>query len=95
MQHKNANPHYKKLNKFDAKRFVINHYAGDVTYEIEGFMEKNKDLLSDNIMETMSSSAHPLVQKLFPASAGNKPVVRRGGKISGFSLSNQFVEQLN
>lgn len=84
----NTNPHYKKAAKFDTPQFLIQHYAGNVIYDIAGFTEKNKDLLSDHITETLQASQQPLMKILFPATTTR--VARRGSKIGGYSLSSQF-----
>lgn len=75
----------------------MKHYAGDVVYDVTGFVEKNKDVLSDYITETLLQTSHPLLQVLFSSSgsgATKARIVRRGSKISGFSLASQFTEQL-
>ena len=37
--------------------FVIHHYAGQVTYSVEGFCERNRDLLFPDLIELMQSSS--------------------------------------
>ncbi|KAM9383672.1 unconventional myosin-Ig isoform 1-T1 [Pholidichthys leucotaenia] len=53
-------PHYtsRKLSPTDKtmefqKHFRIRHYAGDVTYSVEGFLDKNKDLLFQDFKRLM------------------------------------------
>ncbi len=36
--------------------FSINHFAGEVTYVIDGFLEKNKDQLNDDLVQVYESS---------------------------------------
>ena len=47
-------------------KFVINHYAGDVTYELVGITDKNKDTMNKDLLELVKSSANPLLNKVFP-----------------------------
>lgn len=37
-------------------QFVINHYAGSVTYQSEGFTESNKDALFKDLIQLMQTS---------------------------------------
>jgi myosin heavy subunit len=45
--------------------FIISHYAGDVIYDVEGFVEKNKDSVSKVIEETLKASKSALLAELF------------------------------
>ena len=49
-----------------APEFIIIHYAGEVTYEITGFVEKNKDSVSKLFDEALQVSKSPLIRELFP-----------------------------
>jgi hypothetical protein len=46
-------------------RFNIHHYAGIVTYDVEGFCEKNKDVLFVDLIEMVQGSKNSFVKKLF------------------------------
>jgi len=41
------------------------HFAGDVIYDSEGFVEKNKDSVSDLITECLGSSSHALIKVIY------------------------------
>ncbi len=43
-------------------RFMVNHYAGDITYVTEGFLEKNRDLLHEEGIDLLKSSANTIVR---------------------------------
>lgn len=50
-------------------KFIIKHYAGDVTYEVSGMTDKNKDNMLRDLLEVLSTSGNSFVQKdLFPPS---------------------------
>uniref|UniRef100_A0A8C3GBI3 Myosin IG n=1 Tax=Cyclopterus lumpus TaxID=8103 RepID=A0A8C3GBI3_CYCLU len=66
-------PHYtsRKLSPTDKtmdfqKHFRIRHYAGDVTYSIEGFLDKNKDLLFQDFKRLMYNSANQVLKEMWP-----------------------------
>eukprot|EP00835_Amoeboradix_gromovi_P002197 NODE_119_length_18895_cov_0.454990.p3 type:complete len:911 gc:universal NODE_119_length_18895_cov_0.454990:9769-12501(+) len=48
--------------------FSIVHYAGEVQYNIEGFLDKNKDTLRQEIMDLFSTSKVEIIQQLFATS---------------------------
>ncbi|KAI9357068.1 P-loop containing nucleoside triphosphate hydrolase protein [Zopfochytrium polystomum] len=41
--------------RFGQKAFTIKHYATDVTYDIDGFIEKNKDTVSDEQLAVLNA----------------------------------------
>ncbi|XP_044757784.1 unconventional myosin IC isoform X2 [Coccinella septempunctata] len=51
--------------------FCLIHYAGTVTYNIRGFLEKNNDLLYRDLREAMSRSRNSILQEVFPSSEQN------------------------
>jgi myosin heavy subunit len=56
-----------EINKRIPNVFVIKHYAGDVTYNINGFRAKNIDKLYEGIQTILLTSGVPLVRELFGA----------------------------
>jgi len=67
-------PHYesRRLKKNQSDRtlphdtFRLKHYAGSVTYKVEGFIDKNNDLLYRDLSQAMYMCRHNLLKKLFP-----------------------------
>lgn len=47
-------------------KFVIKHYAGDVTYDIASMTDKNKDQLLKDLLELLQTSQDGFIQVLFP-----------------------------
>lgn len=45
---------YKRPDQFGSQGFIICHYAGEVQYDIKGFVDKNKDSVSSVITEVLS-----------------------------------------
>uniref|UniRef100_A0A1A9ZS32 Myosin motor domain-containing protein n=1 Tax=Glossina pallidipes TaxID=7398 RepID=A0A1A9ZS32_GLOPL len=48
--------------------FRLVHYAGDVTYNVTGFLDKNNDLLFRDLKECMSKSNNQVTRVCFPES---------------------------
>ncbi|XP_072598309.1 unconventional myosin-Ib isoform X4 [Vulpes vulpes] len=46
--------------------FRIQHYAGKVLYQVEGFVDKNNDLLYRDLSQAMWKASHTLIKSLFP-----------------------------
>ncbi|XP_053327815.1 unconventional myosin-Ib isoform X1 [Spea bombifrons] len=46
--------------------FRIQHYAGKVMYQVEGFVDKNNDLLYRDLSQAMWKANHSLIKELFP-----------------------------
>lgn len=47
-------------------QFVIKHYAGDVSYAIDGMTDKNKDQLLKDLLNLLGNSGNTFVHTLFP-----------------------------
>ena len=44
--------------------FIVVHYAGPVPYNVSSFLEKNRDALSEDILEVCFASKCPLISRL-------------------------------
>lgn len=47
-------------------QFIVKHYAGDVSYSVQGMTDKNKDALLKDLLNLVGSSDNPFVHTLFP-----------------------------
>jgi hypothetical protein len=62
-----ANPVYNPSRK-NEMAFMVRHYAGEVDYDGEGFLEKNRDTLNADLLELLEKSTLPLLIELYPPS---------------------------
>ncbi|KAJ7580993.1 myosin 5 [Mycena floridula] len=63
-------PDYKDIFKkprFGNSAFTIAHYAHDVTYEVEGFLEKNRDTVPDEHMTLLASTKNAFLKEVLDA----------------------------
>ena len=74
--------------RFKPFLFVVRHYAGDVTYDGQGFLEKNRDTLTPDLVEMLQTSTSPFINKLYP------PKMTLSDRDRKSSLSKQFQGQL-
>lgn len=57
-----SNPHFQPRQG----QFIIKHYAGDVSYAVEGMTDKNKDQLLKDILNLVGASSNTFVHAIFP-----------------------------
>ena len=69
--------------------FVVKHYAGDVAYSTDGFLEKNKDRVPDDVLSLLTSSTQPIIKQCFGESVG-----RKAGGGRPVTLGGQFKRSL-
>ena len=81
--------------------FIVNHFAYAVVYETDGFVEKNKDIIPDDLMNVLEKSTDDFVSSLIssrrkqqaPLASGKKHLVTLG---SSFKVSlSKLMETIN
>ncbi|XP_011149340.1 unconventional myosin-Ie [Harpegnathos saltator] len=79
--------------------FAILHYAGVVSYSVDGFCDKNRDVLFLDLIELMQSSTNSLVRELYPQEkdAAKTKTLKSRPTTAGSKIRNQasrLVSQL-
>lgn len=78
-----------KKPKLSQTDFTIRHYAGDVTYRSDFFLDKNKDYVIGEHHSLLNASRDPFVSALFP------PLPELSSNKSKFSsIGTRFKQQL-
>eukprot|EP00304_Pavlova_gyrans_P013385 CAMPEP_0206035414 /NCGR_PEP_ID=MMETSP1466-20131121/2060_1 /ASSEMBLY_ACC=CAM_ASM_001126 /TAXON_ID=44452 /ORGANISM="Pavlova gyrans, Strain CCMP608" /LENGTH=768 /DNA_ID=CAMNT_0053409793 /DNA_START=40 /DNA_END=2343 /DNA_ORIENTATION=+ len=82
----------------DTLAFTIEHYAGKVTYGLEGFLEKNNDTLHPDLVQLMQGSSSALLNGFFEAQEVGQAEGRhppRGARKRPETVSSRFRAQLH
>ncbi|GAB4836037.1 hypothetical protein Ancab_000954 [Ancistrocladus abbreviatus] len=78
-----------KLSRTD---FIISHYAGEVLYQSDQFLDKNKDYVVPEHQDLLSASKCPFVAGLFPPVPEETTKSSKSSKFS--SIGSRFKLQL-
>lgn len=86
-----------KKPRFGNNKFIISHYALDVAYDTEGFVEKNRDTVSDGQKETLKNTNNAFLLEILSNSAAEEPKqeAKPGRKSPGKeTLGSKFKKSL-
>ncbi|KAJ8726175.1 hypothetical protein PYW07_000873 [Mythimna separata] len=72
-------------------KFGIKHFAGDVTYAVQGFLDKNRDMLTADVKEMILDSSNDFLKNLFITEYS----ATQTGTRKTVSLSHQFKTSLD
>ena len=74
--------------------FTLRHYAAEVTYDTQGFLEKNKDRCPEDLLVLLRTSRTGLLRVAFAPSAAEQAAMscKRGARFSG--IVSKFGSQL-
>lgn len=90
------NPFYGK-NKTSRDTFFIRHYAGDVTYTVTGWIEKNKDTLRDQMKLLIRRSTDKIVAQSLPMPIPKEQQKGKAPTVGGFFAMQlkSLMEKIN
>ncbi|XP_073437267.1 unconventional myosin-VIIb [Dendrobates tinctorius] len=90
--HGKSNIYIAPKSVYDTK-FGVNHFAGLVYYETEGFLDKNRDLLSTDLILLMHSSTSKFLKQIFQVEKNSNTSIR--GIIRNTGLNYQKITDTN
>ncbi|XP_052053953.1 unconventional myosin-Ig isoform X2 [Apodemus sylvaticus] len=71
--------------------FQIKHYAGDVTYSVEGFIDKNRDSLFQDFKRLLYNSMDPTLRAMWPDGQQDITEVTKRPLTAGTLFKNSMV----
>ena len=82
---------FKKPKNNNDIRFTLTHFAGDVTYDCDSFIEKNRDTFSSDLLSMIKNSRNDLLIELFR----DEVLESRGHVVHHHTLGSQFRKSLD
>nr|KAG5708274.1 hypothetical protein BaRGS_021208 [Batillaria attramentaria] len=89
-QHHGSHQHYLKPKAQINRTFGLNHFAGVVFYDSRGFLEKNRDTFSADLVHLVQASKNKFVQMLFSSDISMGTDTRKRAP----TLASQFKKSL-
>jgi len=92
--YKSDKERHKKYGMIKKKNhvFIVTHYAGEVEYDINGFLDKNKDSFESLIERLFSESRNPILSEIFQKHDDGS---KSSGPSKRITLASQFKGQLS
>jgi myosin-1 len=91
----NRHAHFVRPNeqgsRAKAQAFTVRHYAGDVTYQVAGFVDKNKDLVWYDLLAIGESSQLSIFKMMFPHGGAQR---MQSSKKKPLTAGTQFKNQV-
>ena len=88
--HATKDQKYYEKPKLAKTSFIIIHYAGKVSYEVESFLEKNRDRLREDLREFVSQVGFGFVKTVAEASEKDKPDPKQSKNPKPLTAGNRF-----
>jgi len=83
----------KKTGISDKEGFILKHFAGDVTYSVLGWLDKNNDKLSEDYEKFLLSSSKALIKECIAKKEEEPDPKAKGGKGGGKPKGAQTVSR--
>lgn len=94
-----SHPHYTSRQNNPADKslehhrdFRIKHYAGDVTYDVNGFLDKNKDTLFQDFKRLLFSSKNSGISEMWPEGSKSVSEVTKRPQTAGTIFKTSMIE---
>ncbi|XP_010567855.1 PREDICTED: unconventional myosin-X-like [Haliaeetus leucocephalus] len=89
--------HYYVKPRVTDHQFGIRHYAGEVLYDVRGFLEKNRDTFRDDILNMLKDSRLDFIYDLFErvCSRCSEETLKMGTQRRRPTVSSQFRDSLH
>ncbi|CAF3782202.1 unnamed protein product [Adineta steineri] len=82
-------------NTTNNKLFLVRHYAGDVIYSVDGFLDKNRDTLFDDFKRLLYHSKNPILSSMWPEGEKSITSVTRRPLTAGTIFRNSMISLSN
>ena len=91
--HRGKHPFYEDSRRPTPGKFSVMHFAGRVTYTVEGFIEKNADTLTLDLEEMARASTDPFIAQIFSVGVGETSfnVIGGAGDSTGSGSTGEHV----
>lgn len=73
------------------EHFRIRHYAGEVTYSVVGFLDKNKDSLYQDFKRLLYNSSHRILKDMWPEGGQDVTKVTKRPATTGTIFKNSMI----
>lgn len=84
-----------EMPRINDKAFIIKHFAGDVIYKIDGFLEKNKDVMQGDLLTVLATTESTLLgEAVFSMQSKSSGGKRASAAQTKKRVAGQFKDEM-